>query len=332
MGGEGTVVVLLKRLADALRDGDRILAVVRGTALNNDGRTVTITTPSRSAQVEAYRDALAVAGVDASSIGMVETHGTGTPTGDPIEYASLAEVYGIDTPCALGAAKTNFGHSQSTAGTLGLVKAILALQHGVIPRNLHFTRLPDDVAQIETNLFVPQENTPWPINGNAPRRAAVSAYGFSGTNAHAIVEQAPETTEAAGQHDGPPKQRRNRCCSRCRLPRPTNCAAPQAGSPTGCRHTTTWHCRTWPTRWLAGARTARSAPPSSPTTARSSSTRCAKSPRATRRISPLSGKTTGAGVGVFRAGFAVGRYGRAAPGDRAGVRRHRRAGRADDRR
>ncbi|MDA3659744.1 sulfolipid-1 biosynthesis phthioceranic/hydroxyphthioceranic acid synthase [Mycobacterium xenopi] len=202
VGGEGTVVVLLKRLADALRDGDRILAVVRGTALNNDGRTVTITTPSRSAQVEAYRDALAVAGVDASSIGMVETHGTGTPTGDPIEYASLAEVYGIDTPCALGAAKTNFGHSQSTAGTLGLVKAILALQHGVIPRNLHFTRLPDDVAQIETNLFVPQENTPWPINGNAPRRAAVSAYGFSGTNAHAIVEQAPETTEAAGQHDG----------------------------------------------------------------------------------------------------------------------------------
>ncbi|EUA24323.1 mycocerosic acid synthase domain protein [Mycobacterium xenopi 3993] len=85
---------------------------------------------------------------------------------------------------------------------MGLVKAILALQHGVIPRNLHFTRLPDDVAQIETNLFVPQENTPWPINGNAPRRAAVSAYGFSGTNAHAIVEQAPETTEAAGQHDG----------------------------------------------------------------------------------------------------------------------------------
>src|SRR5579875_2562285 len=202
VGGEGTVVVLLKRLADALRDGDRILAVVRGTALNNDGRTVTITTPSRSAQVEAYRDALAVAGVDASSVGMVETHGTGTPTGDPIEYASLAEVYGIETPCALGAAKTNFGHSQSTAGTLGLVKAILALQHGVIPRNLHFTRLPDDVAQIETKLFVPQENTPWPTNGSAPRRAAVSAYGFSGTNAHAIVEQAPETTETAAQRDG----------------------------------------------------------------------------------------------------------------------------------
>ncbi|BBY06289.1 sulfolipid-1 biosynthesis phthioceranic/hydroxyphthioceranic acid synthase [Mycobacterium noviomagense] len=200
VGGEGCAVVLLKRLPDALRDGDRILAVVRGTALNNDGRTVTITTPSQPAQVAAYRAALAVAGVDAATVGMVETHGTGTPTGDPIEYASLAEVYGIDGPCALAAAKTNFGHSQSTAGTLGLIKAVLALQHGVVPRNLHFSHLPDELTQIKTNLFVPQENTPWPTNGHAPRRAAVSAYGFSGTNAHAIVEQAPETSETTAQH------------------------------------------------------------------------------------------------------------------------------------
>lgn len=192
VGGEGTVVVLLKRLPDALRDGDRILAVVRGTALNNDGRTVTITTPSQPAQVAAYQAALAVAGVDPGTVGMVETHGTGTPTGDPIEYASLAEVYGIEAPCALAAAKTNFGHSQSTSGLLGLVKSILALEHGVIPQNLHFTRLPDELTQIKTNLFVPQENTPWPGDGTGPRRAAVSAYGFSGTNAHVIVEQAPE--------------------------------------------------------------------------------------------------------------------------------------------
>jgi polyketide synthase 5 len=193
VAGEGCVVVLLKRLPDALRDGDRILAVVRGTALNNDGRTATITTPSRAAQVAAYRAALAAAGLDAGTVGMVETHGTGTPSGDPIEYASLAEVYGIEGPCALGAVKTNFGHSQSTSGTLGLMKAVLALEHGVIPQNLHFARLPDEVAQIKTNLFVPQENTPWPTNDHAPRRAAVSAYGFSGTNAHAILEQAPET-------------------------------------------------------------------------------------------------------------------------------------------
>src|SRR5579884_1449052 len=202
VAGEGCAVVLLQRLPDALRDGDRILAVVRGTALNNDGRTVTITTPSREAQVAAYQAALATAGVDAATVGMVETHGTGTPTGDPIEYASLAEVYGIDGPCALAAAKTNFGHSQSTAGTLGLIKAVLSLQHGVVPRNLHFSHLPDELNQIKTNLFVPQENTPWPTNGHTPRRAAVSAYGFSGTNAHAILEQAPETAETSAQHNG----------------------------------------------------------------------------------------------------------------------------------
>ena len=200
--GEGCVMVLLKRLPDALRDGDRILAVVRGTALNNDGRTVNITTPSQPAQVAAYRAALAAAGVDASTVGMVEAHGTGTPIGDPIEFGSLAEVYGIEGPCALAASKTNFGHTQSTSGTLGLVKAVLALQHGVIPQNLYFTRLPDELAQIETNLFVPQENTAWPSNGQAPRRAAVSAYGFSGTNAHAILEQAPATPETNAQHDG----------------------------------------------------------------------------------------------------------------------------------
>jgi acyl transferase domain-containing protein/acyl carrier protein len=190
--GEGCAVLLLKRLPDALADGDRILAVLRGTAANQDGHTVNIVTPSRAAQVEAYRAALAVAGVDARTVGMVEAHGPGTPVGDPIEYASLAEVYGLDRPCALASVKTNFGHTQSAAGALGLMKAVLALQHGVIPRNLHFNRLPDEMAQIETNLFVPQENTLWPSNGHhGPRRAAVSSYGFSGTNVHAIVEQAP---------------------------------------------------------------------------------------------------------------------------------------------
>ena len=151
-----------------------------------------------------YRAALAAAGVDAGTVGMVEAHGPGTPIGDPIEYASLAEVYGIDGPCALGSVKTNFGHTQSTSGALGLMKAVLALQHGVVPRNLHFTRLPDEMARIDTNLFVPQANTPWPTNGHAPRRAAVSSYGVSGTNVHAILEQAPveqasETPETNAQ-------------------------------------------------------------------------------------------------------------------------------------
>ncbi|MGO9158005.1 sulfolipid-1 biosynthesis phthioceranic/hydroxyphthioceranic acid synthase [Mycobacterium sp.] len=193
--GEGCVVLLLKRLPDAQADGDRILAVLRGTAANQDGRTINIATPSQSAQAAAYRAALAAGGVEPATVGMVEAHGPGTPIGDPIEYASLAEVYGLEGPCALASAKTNFGHTQSTSGVLGLAKAILALQHGVVPRNLHFTRLPDEIAPIQTNLFVPLVTTPWPTsNGHAvPRRAAVSSYGFSGTNVHAIVEQAPET-------------------------------------------------------------------------------------------------------------------------------------------
>ena len=200
--GEGCVVVLLKRLPDALRDGDRILAVIRGTAANQDGHTVNIATPSVPAQTAVYRAALAAAGVDACSVGMVEAHGPGTPVGDPIEYASLAKVYGIEGPCALATVKTNFGHAQSAAGALGLMKAILALQHGVVPQNLHFSRLPDEMARIDTKLFVPQEITPWPTNGHQLRRAAVSSYGLSGTNVHAILEQAPEPApEAAAPED-----------------------------------------------------------------------------------------------------------------------------------
>jgi polyketide synthase 5 len=197
VSAEGCVVVLLKRLPDALRDGDRILAVIRGTAANQDGHTVNIATPSVTAQTAVYSAALAAAGVDAGSVGMVEAHGPGTPVGDPIEYASLANVYGIESPCALATVKTNFGHAQSASGALGLVKTILALQHGVIPRNLHFTRLPDEMSEIDTKLFVPQEITPWPRNGHHPRRAAVSSYGLSGTNVHAILEQAPEQAPEA---------------------------------------------------------------------------------------------------------------------------------------
>ncbi len=204
VSGEGCVMVLLKRLPDALADGDRILAVVRGTAANQDGRTVNIVTPSRTAQVAAYRAALAAASVEPATVGMVEAHGPGTPVGDPVEYASLAEVYGVEGPCALASVKTNFGHTQSAAGALGLMKAVLAVQHGVVPRNLHFTRLPDEFARIDTKLFVPQETTPWPTgDGTAPRRAAVSSYGFSGTNVHAIVEQAPETVAPDDVPAGP---------------------------------------------------------------------------------------------------------------------------------
>ncbi len=203
VSGEGCVVLLLKRLPDAIADGDRVLAVIRGTAANQDGRTPNIATPSEQAQVAVYQAALAAAAVDASTIGMVEAHGTGTPVGDPIEFASLAAVYGVTGPTALASVKTNFGHLQSTSGPLGMMKTILALQHGVVPQNLHFNRLPDRLADIETKLFVPQATTPWPTNGQRPRRAAVSSYGISGTNVHAILEQAPEHTPVPADDDAP---------------------------------------------------------------------------------------------------------------------------------
>jgi acyl transferase domain-containing protein/acyl carrier protein len=198
---EGCAVVLLKRLPHALEDGDRILAVIRGTASNADGRTPTISTPSFDAQVAAYRAALDVAGVEPDTIGAIEAHGTGTPVGDPIEFTGLAQVYGKAGRVLLGSAKSNFGHTESASGAVGLIKAILEIRHGVVPPMVHFSRLPDELAGIETGLVVPTEVTPWPTNGYAgPRRAAVSSYGISGTNVHAIVEQAPDTAPEVKAH------------------------------------------------------------------------------------------------------------------------------------
>ena len=193
---EGGAMVLLKRLPDALRDGDRILSVIRGTAANSDGRTPTISMPSVDAQVAACQAALTVAGVEANTVGVVEAHGTGTPVGDPIEFKSLAQTYGATASCLLGSVKSNLGHTESASGTVGLIKATLELQHGVVPPMVHFTRLPDELARIDTGLLVPQEITPWPAGyDETPRRAAVASYGISGTNVHAILEQAPETAD-----------------------------------------------------------------------------------------------------------------------------------------
>ena len=201
---DGCAVVLLKRLPDALRDGDRVLAVIRGTAANQDGPSPTITTPSLDAQADVYREALAKAAVDPATVGMVEAHGTGTPVGDPLEFGSLAKVYGKDgSRCAIGSAKSNLGHTESAAGTVGLVKAILGLRAGLVPAMAHFTRLPDELSTIDTGLLVPREVTPWPI-GDGPRRAGVSSFGMSGTNVHAVLEQAPEPAESPGSASAGP--------------------------------------------------------------------------------------------------------------------------------
>jgi acyl transferase domain-containing protein/acyl carrier protein len=191
---EGCGMVFLKRASDALADGDRILAVIRGVAANQDGRTETMTTPSVSAQVALHKAALADAGIAPGSVAMVEAHGTGTPVGDPIEFRALAEVYGRDNgPCAVSSVKSNIGHTESAAGAAGLITAVLALQHGVVPGTLHLGELNAEISELPTRLFVPGKAAPWP-DEQRPRRAAVSSFGMSGTNVHAVLEEAPGST------------------------------------------------------------------------------------------------------------------------------------------
>ncbi|RFD26846.1 polyketide synthase [Mycobacterium uberis] len=192
--GEGCGVVVLKRLADALRDQDRVLAVVRGSATNQDGRSNGMTAPNALAQRDVITTALRLADVTPDSVNYVETHGTGTVLGDPIEFESLSATYGRgEGSCALGSVKTNIGHLEAAAGVAGFIKTVLAVQRGHIPRNLHFTRWNPAIDASATRLFVPTENAPWPAVPG-PRRGAVSSFGLSGTNAHVVIEQAPDMT------------------------------------------------------------------------------------------------------------------------------------------
>ncbi|HET7072792.1 MAG TPA: polyketide synthase, partial [Mycobacterium sp.] len=195
--GEGCGVVVLKRLADAQRDGDRVLAVIRGSAINQDGRSNGMTAPNASAQRDAITTALRQADITAESVRYVETHGTGTILGDPIEFEALAATYGRgEGSCALGAVKTNLGHLEAAAGITGFIKATLAVGRGYIPRNLHFSRWNPAIDASETRLYVPAEGASWPAG--AARRAAVSSFGLSGTNAHVVIEQAPDVVVGAG--------------------------------------------------------------------------------------------------------------------------------------
>lgn len=190
--GEGCGVVVLKRLKDALRDGDRVLAVIRGSAVNQDGFSNGLTAPNGLAQQRVIRNALRRAGFPGATIGYVETHGTGTPLGDPIEVRSLRavldDVDGASSLCWLGAAKTNIGHLESAAGIAGLIKAILVLHHGVIPANRNFQTLNRHIDLADSRLRLPTANTVWPDVVSYPRRAGVSSFGFGGTNAHVVLE------------------------------------------------------------------------------------------------------------------------------------------------
>ncbi|MDT5275730.1 MAG: phthiocerol/phenolphthiocerol synthesis type-I polyketide synthase, partial [Mycobacterium sp.] len=202
--GEGAGVVVLKRLTDAVRDGDRVLAVVRGSAVNQDGRSNGLTAPNALAQRDVLTRALRGADVAAGSVNYVEAHGTGTALGDPIEFDALADVYGRgDGPCALGAVKTNMGHLEAAAGIAGFIKAALAIQRGKIPPNLNFGQWNPAIDASPTRLFVPTDLAPWP-DCQGPRRAAVSSFGLGGTNAHVVLEQGPDPTPLSATGSGAP--------------------------------------------------------------------------------------------------------------------------------
>ena len=194
--GEGAGVVVLKRLTDAVRDGDRVLGVVRGSAVNQDGRSNGLTAPNAPSQRDVITRALRSADVPAGSVHFVETHGTGTALGDPIEFDALAAVYGRgEVPCALGAVKTNMGHLEAAAGIAGFIKTVLTLQHAKIPPNLNFEKWNPTIDPSPTRLFVPTDAAQWPESEH-PRRGAVSSFGMGGTNAHIVLEQGPEYVSA----------------------------------------------------------------------------------------------------------------------------------------
>ncbi|MDY7007684.1 MAG: type I polyketide synthase [Cyanobacteriota bacterium] len=192
--GEGCGVIVLKRLKDALADKDNILAVIRGTAVNQDGYSGSMTAPSGPSQVAVIRQALKNGGVEPAQVSYIEAHGTGTPLGDPIEVGALGTVFGKnhsqELPLMIGALKTNIGHTETAAGVAGLIKVVLQLQHQQIAPNLHFQQPSPYINWSELPLKVPTQAIPWQVNGQ-PRIGGVSSFGFSGTNAHVILQEAP---------------------------------------------------------------------------------------------------------------------------------------------
>ena len=201
---EGCGMVVLKRLSDAERDGDNVLAVIRGSAVNQDGRSSGLTVPNGMAQEEVLRAALRNAGVEPGQVGYVEAHGTGTSLGDPIELRALSAVLneGRAQPYTVGSVKTNFGHLEGAAGVASLIKVALALRHGTIPPHLHFETPNPLIDWDHANAVVPTRATPFePIGGR--RIAGVSSFGFSGTNAHLVLEEAPATQPLRGEVDRP---------------------------------------------------------------------------------------------------------------------------------
>ncbi|WP_327320411.1 SDR family NAD(P)-dependent oxidoreductase [Streptomyces sp. NBC_01235] len=191
--GEGVGAVLLKPLSRAVADGDRILGVIKGSAVNHGGRTNGYTVPDPAAQAEVIRRALDVAQVDPVTVGYVEAHGTGTSLGDPIEIAGLARAFGTgpEHPVAIGSVKSNIGHAESASGIAGLTKILLQLRHGELVPSLHAQELNPLIDFASTPLRVQRELAPWPSIAGAPRRAGLSSFGAGGSNAHLVIEEYP---------------------------------------------------------------------------------------------------------------------------------------------
>lgn len=262
--GEGAGLVVLKRLADARRDGDRVLAVIRGTAVNQDGRTDGLSVPSEPAQYAVAQAALSRAGVDPADVGLVEAHGTGTPVGDPIEFKALSRAYGAGTQrCALGSVKTNLGHLEPASGVTSLLKTVLCLQHAQIPANLHFHEWNPAIADVPSRFFVPTALVDWPVRAPA-RVAAVSSFGSTPTLSSRRRRRPPPTSRRPASCRG----RAARTSSSFRPARPKCCRLPPPAWPTGWPPAPTRppaqipppaptrpsaRCAMSPTRWPAGA-------------------------------------------------------------------------------